>query len=186
MAAHDLSIHQITVVDIQDDNNPSPLDNNSFPTGGPPPRRRSPSETNVVPPFPTLNLTNYQNYLDVPGSPASRTSDTSSLFPAPSSTDSTHCSARTGGSRDNNPDGLSSSGFLVPPTRGHTPPALGIGKFSDLSGSLSLGLTLIHSCHRGVSMPPFPGSETSRPSSVASFFKRIIRCAHVHHLATLT
>ncbi|KAN0132469.1 calcium-translocating P-type ATPase [Lactarius tabidus] len=174
MAAHYLDIPQMTV-GIQDDNNPSSLDNSSFkfPTSGPPMRgdRSSPSDTVAH-----RLLTQVLIRPDVSDSPASRNSDAHSSLPT-SPTQSAHSSARaiSAGSRDNNSCGLSSSSFLAPPTPGHMLPVSSIGTNRDVNGSSSLRLSPLRSCHRDAPVVLlFPGSDTSRSSSGASFFKRII------------
>ena len=169
MASHDLGIPQITVVDVQDDINSTPLVNSSFPTSGPPIRHRSsPSDTHDFLPPSTLRLTNRQ-----PFSLSSRTSDGSSSHPPSSPTQSTrsHSSGSTVvRSRNNNPeehDGLSSSGQLAPPTRGHFPMGCtvavsSIGTDRDINGSLSLGLS----------------------SSIDSFLKSDVPCVFTLRLVT--
>jgi hypothetical protein len=184
MASHDLDIPQITVVDTQDENNSGLLDNSSPPrvsSGSSIRHRRSPSDTHDFLPHPTLILTNDENH------PASRASDASSSVPPPSPTHSAHSPARTApaGSRDINSDDLSSLGFLAPLTPGHTLPVASFGTDHDVNGSSSLGLSLVGPCRRDVPMP-LSGSDTSHPSSVASLFKRIIRCVLIHHLVKPT
>jgi hypothetical protein len=182
MASYDLDTPQISVVDIQDDDNHSPLDDYTFPSISPPMRnQRSPSDTHDFLPPPTLRLTNCRV-----GFPTSRASDASSSHSPPSPTQSArgHSLGSTVRLRDNNPEehvGLSSSGLITPPTRGRcrkgrTVPVSSIGTDRDVNGSSSLGLSPVR---------PSQGSETSRPSSVTSFFKRIVRCVLIRRLATL-
>lgn len=169
MASRDLDIPEITVVDVQDDINSTPLVNSSFPTSGPPIRHQSsPSDTYDFLPPSTLRLTNRRT-----SSPTSRTSDGSSSHPPPSPTQSTrsHSPGSTVFRLYNNNleehDGLSSSGQLAPPTRGHFPmgrtvAVSSIGTDRDINGSLSLGLS----------------------SSIASFLKSDVPCVFILRVVT--
>src|ERR1700730_6802659 len=122
MASDDLDIPQIAVVGVQDDNNSTvslhtlpPLSDNSRPPS-PSGHATSPTDNQGFLSLPTPILRSARNSLDALGSPASHSSDTSSLQPPPSPTLSAHSSgsirwANSTVLRDNNPeerDGLSS------------------------------------------------------------------------------
>jgi Ca2+-transporting ATPase len=201
----DLDIPQIAVVGVQDDTFGPTLDalpstslENSYPLS-PIGHASSSSDMHGFLSLPTPILRNSRNSLDLPASPASHTSDASSLHPPPSPT----LSARSSGSirwatstvlRDNNPedhDGLSSLGLLAPPSQGHrrkgsTGTISSIGSSStdrDIEDVPGLGLSTVRSGHSDApSTLPSPtnthvdaGSDTSRPSSPASFFKRTVQ-----------
>ncbi|KAI9463227.1 calcium-translocating P-type ATPase [Lactarius psammicola] len=168
MASDDLDIPQIAVVGVQEDNGSGPIldtspatspDNNSFPLT-PTGHATSPSDNHGFLSLPTPILRNSRNSLDAPGSPASHTSDASSLHPPPSPT----LSAYSSGSVQEH-DGLSSLGLLAPPPQGH---------LSSIGNSSSLGLSPVRSGHSDVpSTLPSPtnthvdaGSDISRPSTV--------------------
>ncbi|KAH9015966.1 calcium-translocating P-type ATPase [Lactarius deliciosus] len=209
MASDDLDIPQIAVVGVPDDNSPGPTldaspppfsDNTSFPLH-PLGRASTPSADNHgFLPLPTPILINSRISLS---SPASHTSHASSLHPPPSPTLSTHSSgsirwAASSVTRDNKPeehDGLSSLDLLAPPPQGHCrkgsmSTVSGIGSIStdrDTEDSSRLALNPVRSGQSDVpSALPSPtnthvdiGSDTSRPSSAAGFFKRTVQ--HVRH-----
>ncbi|KAH9168805.1 calcium-translocating P-type ATPase [Lactarius sanguifluus] len=207
MASDDLDIPQIAVVGVPDDNSPTPTldaspptspDNTSSPLH-PLGHASTPSDNHGFLPLPTPILRNSRNSLDIPSSPASHTSDASSLHPPPSPTLSAHSSgsirwATSTVLRENNPeehDGLSSLGLLAPPPPGHhrkgsTATVSSIGSiFTDRDNEDSPGLALspVRSGQSDVpSTLPSPtnthvdaGSDTSRPSSAAGFFKRTVQ-----------
>ena len=202
----DLDIPQIAVVGVQDDNSSRPildvppttyLDNSSplSPMG----HASSPSDVHGFLSLPAPILRNSRNSLDLPGSPASHTSDASSLQPPPSPTLSAHSSgsirwATSTVLRENNPDehdGLSSLGLLAPPSQGHrrkasTGTISSIGSSStdrDVEDPSGLRLSPVRSGHSDVpSTLPSPtnthvevGPDTSRSSSPASFIKRAVQ-----------
>jgi Ca2+-transporting ATPase len=187
MAAHDLGIPQITVLDIHGDTSSSPIYNSSFPTIGPPMRgdRSPPSDVHDTHPLLSLVLTNYPTHPDVPDSPPSLTSDASPSHPPPSPTQSAHSSVRitSAGSPDINAeehDHLSSSGLLTPPTR-----VSSIGASRKINSSSShRQLISVSPCHFGVLVTtpsptnthPDARSDTSLPSSVAGSYNGIVRC----------
>lgn len=207
MASDDLDIPQISVVGVQDDSASGPSidtspvsspDNSSFPPS-PLGHASSPAEAHGFLSLPTPILRNTRNSLDIPSSPASHTSDASSLQPPPSPT----LSAISSGSirwatstvlRENNPeehDGMSSLGLLAPPPQGHrrkssTGTISSIGSSftdRDVDDSSGLGLSLIRSGHSDApsTLPSptnthvDPGSDISRPSSPSGFFKKAVQ-----------
>jgi hypothetical protein len=134
--------------------------------------------------------------LGVPGSSDSHSSYTSSsCLPLPPTAHSSSLFRLAASTvlLDNIPgeyDDPYSSRLLDPPTQGHCRSGCGvalssIGTDRKVNGASSLReLTLVR-------MPPSPmflhvgaGSDTSRPSSVAGFFKRIVRWVLIYHLAT--
>ena len=182
-------IPQISVIGVQDDTtsgstSPSPSPNTS---SHPLFQRNSSPDTHGF-----LSLTpiwrNSQNYFDIPITPASYTSDASSLQPPPSPTLSTHSSSSIRWSnstvlRDNNPeehDGLSSLRLLTPPSQAHcrksstaTPSSI-ISNFADhdttRSGRSDAPSTLPSPTNTHVDA----ASHTARPSSLAACFKRAV------------
>ncbi|KAH9052974.1 calcium-translocating P-type ATPase [Lactarius deliciosus] len=185
MASDDLDIPQIAVVGVPDDNSPGPTldastptspDNTSFPLS-PLGHVSTPSDNHGFLPLPTPILRNSRNSLDIPSSPASHTSDASSLHPPPSPTLSAHSS----GSIQNNPeehDGLSSLGHH---RKGSTATVSSIGNSPGLalspvrSGQSDIPSTLPSPTNTHVDA----GSDTSRPSSAAGFFKRTVQRVHI-------
>ena len=205
MASDDLDIPQISVVGVQDDTSsgstrdaspvPSP-DNSSFPS--PLSHASASPDTHGYLSLPTPILRN-RTSLDIPSSPASHTSDASSLQPPPSPTLTAHSSGSVRWAnatilRDNNPeehDGLSSLGLLAPPPQGHrrkssTATVSSIGSSftdRDTEDSAGLGLSLVRSGQSDApSTLPSPtnthvdgASDISRPSSPGSFLKRTVQ-----------
>ncbi|KAI9449869.1 calcium-translocating P-type ATPase [Lactarius psammicola] len=190
MASDDLDIPQIAVVGVQEDNN---YNNSSFSLSHIGHTRSSDLS------LPTPILRNSRNSLDVPGSLASHSSGASSSHPPPSPTLSAHSSgsvrwATSTVLRDNNPeehDGLSSLGLLAPSSQGYRQKGrngtvssiCSIFTDRDIEDSSSLGLSPVRSGHSDVPITlPSPtnthvdaGSDISRPSSAASFFKRTVQ-----------
>jgi Ca2+-transporting ATPase len=175
-------IPQIAVVGIQDNNSPGPtLDapptshDNSFPLS-PTGHASSPSDFHGFL-SPSTNSEKFSKFSDLPGSPASHTSDASSLQPPPSPSLSAHSSgsirwANSTVLHDNNAeehDGLSSLGLLAPPSQEDSP---GLRLSPVCSGHSDAPST--HSSPTNTHMDP--GSDTSRPSSLASFLKRTVWC----------
>ena len=200
----DLDIPQIAVVGVQDDSgSPTPDEaptishDNTFPLS-PMGHASSPSDVHGFLSLPTPILRNSRNSLDLPASPASHTSDVSSLQPPPSPTLSAYSSGSVRFTskvlRDNNPeehDGLSSLGLLAPPSQGHrrkssTATFSSVGSSStdhDVDYSSGLGLSTVRSGHSDApSTLPSPtnthvdaGLDISRPSSATGFFKRTVQ-----------
>ena len=204
MASDDLDIPEIAVVGVPDDNIPSisldplpspSLDGSRLPSSS---LASSPSDNRFFLSPPTPILRSARNSLDTPSSPASPSSDGSSMHPPPSPTLSAHSSgsirwANSTVLRDNSPeehDGMSSLGLLAPPP-GHRRKS-SIGTISsigsnyterDIDETSSIGLSPMPSAHfDATSSLPSPtqthvdaGSDTgSRPTSAASFFKRTV------------
>ena len=184
-------------------------DDNSSSSPG---RASSPADVHDLFCFSTLIPTNFRNSPDFLGFPASYTSDAPSHRPS-SPTLSAHSTGsifRTTSAvlLDNSlegQDGLSSSNCIAPPTQVHftrscTITVSSVGTNLDVqvddSRSSSLGLRPVRPCHSGSDVPIMPttptnlhldaGPDTSRPSSVASFFRKIVRCVLIHRLATPT